>query len=320
MASFASLFQYEIGSDAYVEVKVDAMVQAAARSSIAQYALNEGNVTKTVKDVIKKGILYMTPQVASYNGSDYMVSGRHRTEVARRICAHYGLDAKNKVQLITEANRADLQVIEPLMRVDYLTVDNMETLSGLILAANGSRTMTAPETASVKLLGGYATPSDKIKLRFAPFILANLELVDGGGMPITTSAVTAGQIAGKILTRVKNLAGATDEQLDMIASQLQEFLTDEDNGFVLPTTWAQHNAPFIVSFLDHIVTITDEDGDEVLSYDSDGEVIEVSYAQHLTSILPVKEKATAKAKKPTVDAEAFARMQAKLLELGITVY
>ena len=319
MASFASLFQYEIGSDAYVEVQVDAMVEAAKRSSIAQYSLNEGNVTKTVKDVIKKGILYMTPQVASYNGSDYMVSGRHRTEVARRICAHYGVNAKNKVELITEANRGSLQVIEPLMRVDYVTVDSMETLSGLILSPNGSRTMTAPETASVKMLGGYATPSDKIKLRFAPYILAYLLLTDGGGLPITVSAVTAGQISGKILTRVKNLAGATDEQLDMISAQLQDFLTDEDNAFTLPTTFAQHHGFFVTSFLDHIITVTDADGDEVVEYDAQGEALDVSYAQHLTSVLPIKEKATAKAKKPTVDAEKFALMQAKLLELGITV-
>lgn len=319
MASFASLFQYEIGSDAYVEVSVDSMAEAARRSSIAQYALNEGNVTRTVKDVIKKGIMYMTPQCASYNGNDYMVSGRHRTEVARRICSHYGLNAKNKVELITEANRDSLQIIEPLMRVDYVSVDSMETLSGLILAANGSRTMTAPETSSVKMLGGYATPSDKVKLRFAPFILANLDLIDGGGAHINVSAVTAGQIAGKILARVKNLGGATDEQLDMIASQLQDFLTDADNCIVLPTTFAQHNAIFIVAFLDHIITVTDDYGDEVVQYDAQGEEIEVSYAQHLTSVLPEKEKTTAKAKKPSVDAEKFALMQAKLLELGITV-
>ena len=320
MASFASLFQYEIGSDAYVECDVNAMVEAAKRSSIAQYALNEGNIQKMIKSVVKSGILYITPQVASFNGNDYMVSGRHRTEVARRICAHYGIDAKGKVQLITEANRGSLEIIEPLMRVDYLTVDSMATLSGLILAANGSRTMTAPETASVKLLGGYATPSDKIKLRFAPFILANLELVDGGGLPITVSSVTAGQIAGKILTRVKNLGQASDEQLDMIASQLNEFLNDEDNGFTLPTTWAQHNAPFVVAFLDHVPVIVDEEGDEVQQYDGDGQVIEVTYAQHLSATLPQKEKATAKAKKsPSVDAEKFALMQAKLLELGITI-
>lgn len=319
MASFASLFQYEIGSDSYVEVKVDAMIEASKRSSIAQYALNENNLSKILKDVIKKGILYMTPQVASYNGSDFLVSGRNRAEVARRICAHYGVNAKNKVELITEANRASLQVIEPRMRVDYVTVDSMETLSGLILAANGSRTMSAPETASVKMLGGYATPSDKIKLRFAPFLLANLELTDGGGLPITVSAVTAGQISGKILTRVKNLAGATDEQLDMVAAQLQDFLTDEDNAFTLPTTFAQHHGFFVTSFLDHIITVTDEDGDEVVEYNAQGEAIDVSYAQHLTSVLPVKEKAAAKAKKPALDAEKFALMQATLLALGITV-
>lgn len=319
MTSFATLFQRSIQSDAYIEVPISKMVEASTRSSIAQYPLNEGNVQRMIKSVLKAGVLYITPQVASFNNNDFTVSGRHRIEMARRMCAHYGINAKGKVELITEANRGSLEIIEPTMLIDYLVVDSMATLSGLILAANGSRTMTAPETASVKLLGGYATPSDKVKLRFAPFLLANLELVDGGGAPIKVSTVTAGQIAGKILTKVKNLGQASDEQLDMIASQLNEFLNDEDNALVLPTTWAQHHGFFITAFLDHVPSIVDEDGDEVVQYDAEGTVIEVNYAQHLSATLPQKEKATAKAKKPTVDFEKFAAMQAKLLELGITI-
>lgn len=316
MTSFADLFQRHVSSDSYIEFTIDEMLASSERSSIAQYPLNQSKVGRIVKSIIKDSVLYICPQQASFNGLDYTVGGRHRTAAADIICRTYGINAKGKPELYTEVNRQTLVPIERRMLVDYVCVDSMSTLAGLILASNGSRTMTAPESAAVKALGGYATPADKFKLRFAPYLAANLDLTDANDTPITISAVTLSQIGAKCYRAIKNLAAASDEQLNTLASHLNEYLCDSCS---LPTTFAQHHAPYIAEFLDHSIELEDEDGNVLTQYDTQGEEIAVSYSTHFATLLPTVEKVAKAPKKQVIDAAKFEAMAKKLQELGITI-
>lgn len=312
--SFCDLFQTAVQSDSYIEVDLDTLLTASSEASLAQYALNTKKVDALVKSLVKGAPLYIAPQLASLNGKDYTVSGRHRTSAADIICRLYGINAKGKVELKTEAN--DLQPIARRIRVDMVVVDSFEHLAALIMANNESRTMTAPEKASVKSFGGYASAGDKFKLRFSPILAEALSLTDEEGGVITVTAVTLGAIATKIGAAVKGLSGASDELLATVASHLNEYLNDE---CVLPVKFAQFHGSFVKDFLNNPIELEDEDGNPVENYDSEGEPIEVTYAQHLLTLVPAVVKVARAPKKAKVDIARFEAMQAKLLEMGITV-
>ena len=315
MTSFAELFQTKITSDAYVEASIADLIVASENASTAQYALNDKKAAALVKSIVKTGSLLIAPLMARLGEVEHIVSGRHRVWSANYICSNYGINAKG--QVVLKSDVLTLEPIEPVMFIDQCEVADNATLAALILAENGSRTMSAPETASVKASGGYATEGDKFKLRFSPFLDNNLTICDSDNAPIKVTQITLGQIAGKFSTACKHIASATDEQLDTIASNLNEYLNDED--VALPTKFAQHFAPFIAEFLDSEVDLVDEDGEPVENYDKDGNLVPLTYAAHLRSIIVATPK-VAKAKSASkVNAERMALMEAALTKHGISV-
>lgn len=313
--TFAQLFQTRITSDSYISADIADLLVASENASTAQYALNSKKAQALVKSIVKTGSLLIAPLMAQLNGVDHIVSGRHRTYAADYICKNYGVNAKG--QVVEKSDVLTLEPIEGEMLIDQCEVTDMATLAALILAENGSRTMSAPETAAVKASGGYATPGDKLKLRFAPFLDNNLTLCDKEGTPIKVTAITLGQIAGKIATAVKSLGSATDEQLDTIASNLNEFLNSDDAE--LPTKFAQHCMPFIVEFLDSEVELTDENGEAVENLDKNGDIVPLSYADHLRNTIIAEPKVSKAPSASKVNAERMAKMEALLAQHGITV-
>ena len=311
---FFQLFQTHVQSESYVEATVTDLLTASANASTAQYPINEKKALALVKSIVKTGSLLIAPLMAGLNEVDHIVSGRHRTWAADYICKNYGVNAKGLVTLKTDT--VTLEPIEPTMLIDYCTVTDAATLAGLILAANGSRTMSGPETAAVKASGGYATPGDKFKLRFSPVLDNNLTLCDEGGMPIKVTSITLGQIAGKMLSTVKSLSSATDEQLETVASNLNEYLNSDDVS--LPTKFAQYYASFIVEFLSEVIELNDGEGNTVESLDKNGDVIDVTYADHLRSIIKVEAKVAKAPSANKVTADRMKLYEALLLEHGIT--
>ena len=313
--TFAQLFQTRIISDAYMTAKLSTLLVAVDNASTAQYALNTKKAEALVKSIVKTGSLLIAPLMAQLNDVDHIVSGRHRVWAANYICTHYGVNAKG--QVVLKSDTLTLEPIEGEMLIDLCEVTDMSTLAALILAENGSRTMSAPETAAVKASGGYATPGDLLKLRFAPFLDNNLTLCDVSGAPIKITAITLGQIAGKIATAVKTLSSATDEQLDTVASNLNEFLNSDD--VELPTKFAQHFSPFIAEFLESEVELVDENGEPVENLDKNGDIVPLTYAEHLRSIITVEPKVSKAPSASKVNAERMAKMEALLAQHGITV-
>ena len=314
MYSFASLFQTGVTSDAYQLANIADLLVASENASTAQYPLNLKKVDAILKSVIKTKQLLKAVNMAGLDGVDHIVSGRHRTAVASLICKGYGVNAKGAIVPWTDA--AVLEPIAPEMYVDCCTVTSRAVLAALILAENGARTMSGPEKASVTNYGGYATPGDKFKLRMAPILANNLTLCDDTGKPINVTAITLGQIAGKFLSTVKTLASATDDQLETLASNLNEYLNSED--VALPTKFAQYFASFIVEFLEAEIELTDEDDEPIVTLDKNGDVTSLSYAEHLRSIIVAPEKVAKAPSARKVDAERMARMEALLLQNGIT--
>lgn len=313
--TFSSLFQTRITSDAYILADISELLVASENASTAQYALNDKKAQALVKSIVKTGSLLIAPLMAQLNDVDHIVSGRHRVWAANYICSNYGVNAKGQVVALTDT--ATLEPITGEMLIDQCEVTDMATLAALILAENGSRTMSAPETASVKASGGYATPGDKFKLRFTPFLDNNLTICDKEGAPIKISAITLGQIAGKFATSCKHIASATDVQLDTIASNLNEYLNDED--IELPTKFAQYFSSFITEFLESEVDLRDEDGEPVENLDKNGDVVPLTYAEHLRSIIVAEPKVSKAPSASKVNAERMAKMEALLAQHGITV-
>ena len=313
MYSFATLFQTGITSDAYQLADIVDLLVASENASTAQYPLNPKKVDSILKSVIKTKQLLIAPLMAGLDGVDHTVSGRHRTAVADLICRNYGVNAKGAVVPWTDA--AVLERINPEMYIDYCEVTSRAVLAALILAENGSRTMSGPEKASVTDYGGYATPGDKFKLRMSPILDNNLTLCDDAGKPIIVTAITLGQISGKLLSTVKTLAYATDEQLETVASNLNEYLNSDD--VALPTKFAQYFASFIVEFLTSEIELTDEDGEPIDTLDSNGDVTSLTYAEHLRSLVVAPAKVAKAPSTRKVDAEKMAKMAALLLQNGI---
>jgi hypothetical protein len=322
---FHSLCQSAVTSESYHIIELADLVEAAAQASTSQYSLDAKKIVTMVKSVIKDGLL-VAPQMADYQDKLYTVSGRHRTATIAEIVTNYGVNAKGKVELSTDAN--ELTRISGRVAVDMVKVDSLRTLCALILAQNASRKMTKPETASVTEAGGYATKMDKFKLRFAPILQAALELFDGADKAITVSPVTLQQIAGKLVSSVhvdeegvrtkigiKGLDLADDDQLATIASHLQDYLTSAD--VELPTKFAQYYGTFITDFLMQPLELVDDDGDPIVTYDADGNEIDILYYQHMAKQMPTESKVSKAPRKKGVSVEAFEAMKAKLLALGV---
>lgn len=313
MYSFATLFQTGITSDAYQLASIEDLLVASENASTAQYPLNPKKVDAILKSVVKTKQLLIAPLMAGLDGVDHTVSGRHRTAVAALICKNYGVNAKGVVVPWTDA--AVLERISPEMYIDYCEVTSRAVLAALILAENGSRTMTGPEKASVTDYGGYATPGDKFKLRMSPILDNNLTICDESGKPIKVTAITLGQISGKLLSTVKTLAYATDEQLETVASNLNEYLNSDD--VALPAKFAQYFASFIVEFLEAEIELTDEDDEPIVTLDKNGDITSLTYAEHLRSIVVAPAKVAKAPSTKKVDAERMAKMEALLAQNGI---
>lgn len=324
--SFDTHFQSAVKSDSLVSIPLETLLDASAQASTAQYPLNPKKLDAIVKSFAKGKHLLKAPVLCEFNGTLYTVGGRHRTAAIDVLTRTYGINAKGKPELYSEVNRDTLSPIARLVRVDMVSVDSLETLSELILADNGSRVMTGPEQASVKAMGGYATEGDKFALRFSPILAQYLEdLTDSVGAAITVTAVTLKQICGKLRAStytigeekvkvgISNLYSATDEQLHTIASHLAEFLSEQS----LPTKFAQYYAPHITEFLTQAVELEDEDGEPVVHYDSNGDEIEVSYAEHMNSLIKVEPKVAKAPARGSVNKAKFEAMQAKLLAMGL---
>lgn len=87
-----------------------------------QYEVNERKVAAIEKNLRQTGLLLINPVVATLNGTNYVVSGRHRAEA---LCNLVGRDYK--------------------VEVDHVNVDSEKQLLELVIAYNSSRSMSAAE-------------------------------------------------------------------------------------------------------------------------------------------------------------------------------
>ena len=295
-STFASLFQSAVTDASLVTYTAEQMSSAFDSATLHQFPLITTKVNALLKDVLKDG-LFFAPVVANVTATaeQTLVSGRHRAEIARIICEQYGIAATGKVVLRTPENEGALQPIEYEMRVSEISVPDMVTAVKLIVAANGSRTMTAPEKAKCKISMGAATPTVLAQSKLANLLLGGVAEYDmnvGDDDKINLTQVTALSMIQACTARVKTLIYGNDEQLEEFTNELVQHLATSE----LPPNLARDFRPIVASLLDMVVAT---------EYDANGEEVEVTYASVVGKSItkPVAKKA---ATKVTVKDESIA--------------
>jgi hypothetical protein len=215
MALFSELLQSsaQVNGGAFLELAT--LQQAADAVSTAQFEVNSKRVDALVKSIVKDGNLWVAPTVAVLDDVYYLVSGRHRIEAVEHICYNYRLNNVGKMVRINHENPevfADFERITGEIECSVVTVSDKTALNALIVAYNGSRSMTAAEKATANVDAGRASDLTAKKLQWSSMLR---EL-----FPATITQQTALQFAGclfssKGYTPAANRA--TPEQLEAIA-------------------------------------------------------------------------------------------------------
>lgn len=309
--TFANVFQTAVSDASLVTYTAEQLAQAFNEATLHQFPLVPAKVKALLKDVVKDGLLF-APVIAQIleTGGTMLVSGRHREHVARTICADYGINATGKTVLRTPENEGMLQPIALEMQVSVISVPDTKTALRLVVAANGSRTMSAPEQAKIKITMGTGTPSllfqDKMSALLSAGVAEQNSMLADNVLPVSLTAVTALSMCKMCTAQIKILVHATDAQITEFIDGLVNHLFLSD----LPDNLARDFRPVIAEFLGEIVGV---------EYDAGGEEVEVRYADQVARSI-VKPAPKARAKKATgVDKDAtIAALMAQLSALGVT--
>jgi hypothetical protein len=192
-------------------------LQAAADAvSTAQFDVNDKRVESLVKSIVKDGNLWVAPTVAVLDDTYYLVSGRHRVAAIEYICYNYRINNVGKLIRINHENPevfAEFERVTPEVECSVVTVTDKVALNALIVAYNGSRSMTAAEKATATVDAGRASDLTAKKLHWSS-MLRDL-------FPVNITQQTALQFAGCLFSSKGYTPGAnraTPEQLETVAT------------------------------------------------------------------------------------------------------
>lgn len=297
MATFATLFQSAVSYPDLVSFHIDDLIDAVSNASNRQYAIIETKVKPIVTSFKKGDALLIPPVLATVQSEDHevyhCVSGRHRISAIAQFIREYGVTPTGKYALLTPDNPS-LETIDPTVNVRVVKVKDIAGLSALMMAENGSRSMTSAEKITLKSVGNLATPGEAFKLKIANGIK--------GVLPELTEQ-TCLDMAANLNTKIgKDFKHVTAEQLEYLLRSMAEFLDENrENTGVVPTNMAREYKTFVEEFLNQDILFENQEGDEIM----------LPFGEYLASIIV---KPAPKAKKPNADI-VIAELQAKLAEL-----
>lgn len=238
MATFNELFQSAATFES-TAFDLDTLHAAAEAVSTAQFEVNPKRVETLVKSILKAGSLWVAPVVAVLDDVYYLVSGRHRLWAIDHISENYRINHANKLIQINLDNPevyADFEPIFGKVDVQVITVSDRVALNELIIAYNGSRSMTAAEKATATVDAGKASDLTAKKLRWSE------QLRDV--FPIAITQQSALQIAGALFSSKGYTPGAnraTPEQLEQMATAFAAWFAAQPDE-TLPTNFARSTA------------------------------------------------------------------------------
>lgn len=177
MNTFNEVFQSRLACDGVQGVTLDVLLNASEQSSLSQVPLVTTRVNRLTKEIASNRQLYQYP-VLAYVETDnedeepemHLVSGRHRVAAISEIVNNWGQTASGKwCQVATpeQRNSGALTFVEGIVDCLVIGVSDEKTLAELVLTANGSRSMTAAETALSKVNVGSAGKKTSAQLEFA---------------------------------------------------------------------------------------------------------------------------------------------------------
>lgn len=242
MTTFNELFQSTATFES-TTFDLDTLHEAAEAVSTAQFEVNPKRVEALVKSILKAGSLWVAPVVAVLDDVYYLVSGRHRLWAIDHISENYRINHVNKVIKINLDNLSkdeqwydDFEPIFGKVDVQVITVGDRVALNELIIAYNGSRSMTAAEKATATVDAGKASDLTAKKLRWSE------QLRDV--FPVAITQQSALQIAGALFSSKGYTPGAsraTPEQLEQMATAFAAWFAAQPDD-TLPTNFARNTA------------------------------------------------------------------------------
>jgi ParB-like nuclease domain. len=238
MATFNQLFQNATTFES-IEFELETLHEAAEAVSTAQFDVNPKRVEALVKSILKAGSLWVAPVVAVLDDVYYLVSGRHRLFAIDHISTNYRINNKGtvvKVNLENPEVYADFEPIFGEVDVQVITCEDKVALNELIIAYNGSRSMTAAEKATATVDAGKASNLTAKKLRWSEMLRDMF--------PITITQQSALQIAGALFSGKGYTPGAvraTPEQLEQMAQSFSAWFAAQPEG-CLPTNFSRSTA------------------------------------------------------------------------------
>jgi hypothetical protein len=251
MALFSELLQSsaQVNGGAFLELAT--LQQAAESVSTAQFEVNFKRVEALVKSIIKDGNLWVAPVVAVLDDVYYLVSGRHRVEAVEHICYNYRLNNVGKMVRVNHENPevfADFERITGEIECSVVTVSDKTALNALIVAYNGSRSMTAAEKATANVDAGRASDLTAKKLQWSSMLR---EL-----FPINITQQTALQFAGCVFSSkgyTPAATRATPEQLEAIAVAFAAWYSTASTQVDFPTNISREYAAVWAMFVPSVM-------------------------------------------------------------------
>jgi hypothetical protein len=247
MALFSELLQSsaQVNGGAFLELET---LQAAADAvSTAQFDVNDKRVESLVKSIVKDNNLWVAPTVAVLDDTYYLVSGRHRVAAIEHICYNYRINNAGKFIRINHENPEVFQDFERVtaeVECSVVTVTDKTALNALIVAYNGSRSMTAAEKATANVDAGRASDLTAKKLQWSS-MLRDL-------FPVNITQQTALQFAGCLFSSKGYTPGAnraTPEQLETVATAFATWYETASLQAYFPTNISREYATVWAMFV-----------------------------------------------------------------------
>lgn len=294
MFAFNSKFQQSVKFHEIATFSLHTLALALEQASNHQFPVNPTKVGAIVKSLVK-GELLVAPKLAFITGEPevlHIVSGRHRVSAIKQFVEQYGVKADGKVVAITEAKKENVDRIEGTVECCVYEVPNLATLGALMMAENGSRSMSSAERAVVKLRGAVATPGEMLKVRISNIFITAIPQL---------TAPTAMSIAAKLTTAVKGIKSATNETIEGIAETFSEYMTE--NPKAVPSNLARDYGLLVDAVFSLTMVYEDNNGDEITD----------TYLNYLNYAIPVVTKE--KASKTKESAAVVTEMMKQIAEL-----
>lgn len=287
MTTFSELFQLGAQFEGTV-FDILALQEATENVSTAQFDTNSKKVDALVKSFIKDGNLWVAPTVAVLDDIYYLVSGRHRVEAIEQLCMNYCINNRGTV-IKMDANNPEVyadfdRITSDSIICNVVTVQDKVGLNALIVAHNGSRSMTAAEKATTNIDAGKASALTTLKMAWSR------RLRDA--FPVNITQQTALQFAGSLFNKrgvTPDAERATPEQLEAVIAAFCGYIQAEEQAGTLTPTIARDYASVWADFIPTIM-------------------------ESFNAAIPAKVEKVVKAKALSKAEEMIAELQAQLME------